>query len=146
MVTQGAGTRISAEARNCINDCMAAANASMETMAYCLEQGARQDGAALLGRLLDCAELARTTAGFLLRSSELQARACALCAEVCGKAAQAIGQVGDDPTLKSLQETLLRCATSCKALADAATASPSYDKTVADSFPASDPQSSSSAV
>jgi hypothetical protein len=44
--------------------------------------------------LLDCAEICHTASNFMLRDSELHARVCAVCAEVCDRWAEECEKLG----------------------------------------------------
>ena len=69
--------------QNCIEACNACAEACDSCAAACLNE----PDAALLERCIaldaDCAQLCRTTAGFLARGGEFAHALCKLCAELC---------------------------------------------------------------
>ena len=80
-------TIISDEMRRCIDNCLSCHAVCEATLSYCLaHDGAHADRNGVL-LLLDCAEICRTSAGFLLRGSGLHAETCRACARVCGACA-----------------------------------------------------------
>lgn len=137
-MTHTAAHPTSPEMRKCIGDCLSCHSVCLETVRYCLQTGGRHAEAAHLQLLLDCADISRTAADFMLRGSELHQRICELCAAVAARCAQQIREhFGDDPQMKSCVDACLRAASSCKEMATPAAVSP--DEMSADSFPASDP-------
>lgn len=134
---------MSAEMRACIAACLNCYSVCMETISHVLASGVgRGNGsggaAAEHVRLLqDCADICLTSANFMLRGSDQHQRTCALCAEICAMCARMCAQFADDPKMQACLDACARCAESCERMT--APAGVSYDKVVADSFPASDP-------
>jgi hypothetical protein len=62
--------------------------------------------------LADCAAICRTSAGFMLRGSNLHHRVCALCAEICRSCAESCDRV--DPNDQMMKD----CAAQCRSCAD----------------------------
>ena len=148
MTTQTATPALSAEVRASISDCLACYSACTEAVTYCLEQGGAHADSAHIRLLLDCAAMCRTAADFMLRNSDCQSNVCTLAAEVAAACARSCAGLKDDPRMKAVADACLRCASSCKQT----TTDPApradyggYDKTVADTYPASDPPSTSGA-
>jgi hypothetical protein len=137
---------MSVEMRRCSGECITCAGICTETIAYLLDSGIQQANARLMRLLLDCADICRTSAGFMLRGSELHQRTCAVCAEVCTAGAQACNEYPDDTTLRACAEACLRCASECNRMASPPAHPVSQDKIAADSFPASDPPSTNGEI
>lgn len=146
MTTQTATPALSAELRAGISDCLACYSACTETVSYCLERGGRYAEAAHIRMLLDCAEMARTAADFMLRGSDCHPEVCTLAASMAAACARACAAFSDDPRMKACVDACLRCASSCKQTKPVNGQRgdyDGYDKTVADTYPASDPPSTS---
>ena len=103
--------------RECADTCQECRAVCLETVAYCLEKGGKHAQANHVRLLLDCAEICATSAGFLLRGSDLHGRTCAACAEVCEACARSCDAMGDDPRMKRCAEVCRRCAQSCRSMA-----------------------------
>jgi hypothetical protein len=67
--------------------------------------------------LLDCAEICRTSADFMIRGSELHAHTCGACAAICERCAEECDRMGDDPYMAACAEICRRCAASCHEMA-----------------------------
>jgi hypothetical protein len=93
----------------------------LECYCSCTETTSRYLGSSgpgvetLLQSLLDCAEVCRTTSGFLLRDSALRADLASICAEACGRSARHCERFGDD-LLRQCAEACRRCADACREL------------------------------
>ncbi|AKJ29550.1 four-helix bundle copper-binding protein [Caldimonas brevitalea] len=79
-------------------------------MQQCLALGGDHVEQAHLSLLMNCADLCQATANFMLSASTLHSEVCALCAKVCGAAAQSCKQLGD---LQDCEEACRRCGESC---------------------------------
>jgi hypothetical protein len=90
----------SAELQACIVDCLA-----------CYRLCRRQAADDLMN---DCAEMCRTAADFMLRSSAFYPQVCALCADICEACAQSCEGIG---TLEACAYACRGCAQSCRRLA-----------------------------
>ncbi len=64
--------------------------------------------------LIDCAEICRTSADFMIRGSELHPHTCRACAVVCHRCAEACDRMGDDPHMAACVEACRRCAETCR--------------------------------
>jgi hypothetical protein len=106
--------------RDCADTCQECRAVCLETIAYCLEKGGKHAAAGHIRLLLDCAEICATSAGFLLRGSDLHGRTCAVCAEVCEACARSCESMGDDAQMKRCAEVCRRCAQSCRSMATSA--------------------------
>lgn len=101
--------------RRCIEECLLCHTACLEAVSSALSNSA---GAEVVQLLLDCADICRTSADFMLRGSEFHPRTCAICAEVCERCAQTAGRFSDDALLQSAADACRRCAESCRQMAD----------------------------
>ncbi len=109
---------IPAEAQRCIDECLDCYQTCFTTaMARCLPGAGKPTPGAHLGLMLNCAELCRTTAEFMVSGSTLHPRVCAACAEVCAACADACEGTGD---MDECARTCRRCAESCRAMAASA--------------------------
>lgn len=111
------GTTTSDEMRRCIDECLSCFRTCLETVTHCLEQGGRHAEAAHIRLLLDCADICQTSGAFMLRSSDLHTRTCAVCAEICERCARDCEAFGDDPVMRACAEACRRCAESCRKMA-----------------------------
>src|SRR5262249_57911026 len=74
----------------------------------------------LVRLLLDCAEICRTSADFMIRGSELHPHICRACAAVCARCADECDARGEDPYLAACSEICRRAALSCAEMAGGA--------------------------
>ena len=86
-------------------------------MSHCLQQGGRHAEASHIQLLLDCVDICRTSADFMLRGSDLHTLTCGVCAQVCERCAQDCEQMGDDEMMRRCAEACRRCAESCRRMA-----------------------------
>lgn len=80
-------------------------------MSHCLPEGGKHIEGRYLGLMLNCAELCRTTAEFMMSNSPLHGRVCAACAEVCDACAESCEQVGG---MAECVQACRACAESCR--------------------------------
>ena len=98
----------------CIDSCTECHRVCLETAAYCLEQGGKHAEASHLKVLLDCADICRTSADFMLRKSEDHGRICRVCADICIRCAEECERFGDDDQMKRCAQVCRRCADDCR--------------------------------
>jgi hypothetical protein len=103
--------------QQCIANCQECHSVCLSTVAHCLEKGGRHAEASHVTLLLDCADICRTSADFMLRGSSLHGRTCAACADICRHCAEACERLGDDDEMRRCAEACRRCAESCAAMA-----------------------------
>lgn len=103
-----------ADVRECIRQCQLCDATCSEMVTHSLRIGGRCAEAAHIRLLLDCAELCRLCAGFLLRGSELEARVCGLCADVCELCGINCERLGNDAGIKHCAQVCLRCSGQCR--------------------------------
>ena len=111
---------ITDEMRHSIDNCLHCYNICEETINHCLRMGGRHADPEHLILLRDCAEICRTTAGFLLRGSEFHAQNCGVCTVICSQCAEACEHTAEgDQTMQLCADICRQCADSCAALAGA---------------------------
>ncbi len=98
----------------CINDCIDCQAVCMETMNYCLGMGGRHAEQSHIRLLLDCSEICRITADFMLRGSDFSIRSADLCAEACEKCARSCNRFTADEFMKTCADVCRRCMDSCR--------------------------------
>lgn len=117
-------TRANAHARTmeqCIENCTNCHRICLETAARHFNGEPRpklEEGHVRL--LLDCAEICRTSADFMIRGSELHSHTCGACAAICERCAEACDKLGEDPYMAACAEICRRCAESCREMAGSA--------------------------
>lgn len=109
---------LSAEMRQCIENCLACHAACTETTLHCLSLGGEHAEPKHIRLMLDCAQICATSADFLLRTSHYHSRTCGVCAEICNACAKECDEMaGEDPPMKACAEACRKCAESCGAMA-----------------------------
>ncbi len=99
----------------CIKACETCHTTCLEMAAtHCLSKGGRHTEAAHFRLMLDCADICRAAADFMLRHSELQHRLCDVCAEVCDACGKSCAQLGD---MNDCVEACRVCAQACRRMA-----------------------------
>ena len=71
----------------------------------------------LVRLLLDCADICRTSADFMIRGSDQHRHTCRACAAICAQCADECDRQGEDPYLAACAEICRRCAASCAEMA-----------------------------
>lgn len=102
----------------CIQECLNCYSVCTTTVNHCLSLGGAHAAPEYITTLLDCAEICRTSASFMLRNSPLHTRTCGLCAEVCERCAVECEQMADgDRQMLDCAKACRRCAESCRSMA-----------------------------
>jgi hypothetical protein len=114
------GDTTSQAMQECIQRCMECHRICLETVTHCLQMGGPHAEACQIRLLLDCAQVCETSANFMVRGSDLHARTCAVCTEVCERSAADCARFGDDPVMQRCAEVCRRCAESCRRMAASA--------------------------
>lgn len=104
----------------CIRNCDDCHHVCLETISYCLQQGGKHAEAKHIQLLLDCTQICHTSADYMLRSSTMHNRTCAVCAEVCTECARSCEQMGDDAQMKACADMCCRCSDFCRQMAKSA--------------------------
>jgi hypothetical protein len=100
--------------KECIEDCLDCYRICTDTaMSHCLPAGGEHVEPEHFRLMLNCAELCRTTAGFLLSESEFGLGICALCEEVCEACADSCRSIGG---MEDCVQACEMCAESCAAM------------------------------
>jgi hypothetical protein len=102
---------------DCIDWCSTCHDICIQTMNYCLGAGGRHAEQEHIRTLLDCIDICRTSADFMLRESALHGKTCAACAEVCDRCAQSCERFPDDEIMKACAEVCRGCAEACREMA-----------------------------
>ena len=103
------------EMQQCIERCLDCYQVCYnDAMSHCLPTGGKHVEARHFGLMLNCAELCRTAAEFMMSNSPLHARVCGACAEVCEACAQSCEAVGG---MDDCVQACRRCAESCREMA-----------------------------
>lgn len=66
--------------------------------------------------LLDCIDVCKTTAGFLIRQSDYYKDICSVCALICKETTKCCQEFGNDPFMLKAGDIASKCAKSCLAL------------------------------
>ena len=107
---------MSADMKKCSEECLSCSTVCIETIHHCLHMGGKQVEAVHFTTLLDCADICRTSASFLLRGSSLHADICRACATVC-RACEASCRKMEGEEMKRCADACARCAKSCERMA-----------------------------
>jgi hypothetical protein len=102
----------------CIENCTNCHRICLETAArhFAGEKAPRLEEHAVR-LLLDCAEICRTSADFMIRGSAMYQHTCRACAEICSRCADECDRMGEDPYMAACAEICRRCAESCREMA-----------------------------
>jgi hypothetical protein len=109
----------SVEMQTCVDDCQECWRICTETSQHCLSKGGRHAEADHIRSLLDCADICRTAADFMLRGSDLHPQTCDICAAACDRCADSCEQMSDDDMMRDCAEVCRRCAESCRQMSSA---------------------------
>jgi hypothetical protein len=101
----------------CIHNCLNCQSICLNTITYCLQKGGIYAEPTQINLILDCAEICHTSANFMLRTSDLYAYICAICAVVSDRCAQECEKLSDDPQMKMCAQICRHCAESCRRIA-----------------------------
>jgi hypothetical protein len=116
-MTATAARSISNEMRHCIDTCLNCHAVCEATLSYGLaHHGSYADRHDVLV-LLDCADICRTSAAFLLRGSNLHLHTCQACATICAACADWCEERPHDPVMRQCATTCRECAESCLEMA-----------------------------
>ena len=103
---------------HCIEECTRCHEICAETMRHCLKLGGEHAAPEHITLLLDCAEICRTSADFMLRGSPRHVLTCQACAEICRACAEECEQMGrSDEQMQLCAAECRRCAEVCAHMA-----------------------------
>jgi hypothetical protein len=104
--------------QECIEECLNCHAVCTLTLPHCIASGGGElTEVNLVGILLDCAEIAQTSANFMLRGSPYHVITCASCAELCRACEEACRGVSGDEQLGHCADVCASCAESCDRMA-----------------------------
>ncbi|HEY7088989.1 MAG TPA: four-helix bundle copper-binding protein [Tepidisphaeraceae bacterium] len=113
-------TNISADMRDCIQNCTECHNICTETISHCLHRGGEHSQADHIRLMTDCAQICQIAADFMLRGSDLHSLTCGVCSEICALCAEDCERLTDDSRMTACAAVCRRCAESCQRMAHAA--------------------------
>lgn len=97
---------LSPEMKECIDRCLACyASCRGDAMNHCLEAGGEHTEPDHFRLMMNCAEICRTAADFMLTGSPMHTQVCAVCADVCEDCAVSCEDL----------EGMEDCASACRA-------------------------------
>lgn len=99
---------------NCIEECLSCHAVCTETVTHCLQMGGPHAEPRHITMLLDCAQICRASADFMLRMSELHGLTCGVCADICDRCAVDCERFSDDEVMLDCAEVCRSCAESCR--------------------------------
>lgn len=89
-----------------------------ETITHCLYVGGAHADPDHIRLLMDCADICRTAADFMVRGSRFSPSISALCADVCEACAADCERFTDDAQMVACVQACRRCAQACREMAD----------------------------
>jgi hypothetical protein len=109
------------EMNRCIDACLAC-HRTCEEMAldHCLRLGGEHVERDHFALMLNCADICRTAAHFMMAESDLHSRVCEVCADVCAACAKSCERVGD---MQRCVAACRSCERECRAMAGVMVAS-----------------------
>jgi hypothetical protein len=112
--------QMTAEMRECIQNCLECHTICEETAVHCLMMGAQHASAEHQRILADCAQSCITCADFISRMSEYHPRYCGICADICKACAESCERLAQgDETMRKCAAECRRCEESCRNMAHA---------------------------
>ncbi len=100
------------ELRRCIEECNQCHDICLAmAMNHHLPTRAKHAGQAHLRLLINCSEICKTTANFMISHSAVYGSVCALCAEICDACARSCEEIG---AMYECVEVCHRCAANCE--------------------------------
>lgn len=102
--------------QQCIEDCLLCHWACEQVIPYCIEKGGMHSEEEHIQLLLNCANLCKTSAHFMMWGSEHHSKLCAICAEICESCAQDCDRMEEDRAMQACAEICRACAESCRSM------------------------------
>ncbi len=104
------------EMQQCIDECLHCYRTCKEmAMSHCLQAGGRHVEPEHFRLMMNCSEICRTAADFMLSTSPLHAQVCAACAAVCDACAENCEQIGE---MDDCVQACRACALSCHQMSE----------------------------
>jgi len=107
----------SMDMEQCIINCSECARVCIETIPSCLKSGGRHADPDHIMMLMNCAQICRTSANFMISGSPLHMKTCDVCAETCDACADSCATAGDEDFMQRCVDFCRRCADSCRKMA-----------------------------
>lgn len=110
-------TMMSKDMEQCIQECLNCYSVCTATVQHCLQMGGKHAEQQHINTMMDCAEICRTAADFMLRGSSHHAHVCGECADICRECEASCRALGDDQMMQQCADACRRCAESCQRMA-----------------------------
>ena len=108
---------LSPELKRCIEHCNHCYETCLHSAStHCLEMGGEHARPEHIKLMLDCADICRTSADFMLRHSPRHEKICGVCAEICEACADDCERVGG---MEECVKACRQCAESCRQMSAA---------------------------
>ena len=109
--------QLTPEMQRCIDACLHCYRTCLyDAMNHCLETGGEHVKPDHFRLMINCADICRTSADFMLSGSDVVGFVCAACADVCDACAASCRRLGDmDECVKACEQ----CAQSCRRMSGA---------------------------
>ena len=105
---------IDSHMNECIQACGDCANECKEVLfQHCLNMGGAHIEQSHVNLMVDCIQICRMSADFMLRGSDMHMLSCALCAEMCDACATSCEDIGDEE-MQECADLCRKCADSCR--------------------------------
>jgi len=111
------GGKINADMQKCIDACMESYSCCEQTITHCLKQGGRYVDMAMMGPLMDCADVTRACADMVMRQSPMAVEMAGMCARVAEMCADACMTMNSDQMMKRCAGVCKSCSDACRAMA-----------------------------
>lgn len=109
----------SADMDRCIEACLNCHEVCLESIPHCLDLGGAHARPAHISTLMDCAEICRTDADFMMRGSAFHQEICSACAWVCEACAKSCDALAAERQMQLCADQCRRCADLCREMAKA---------------------------
>ena len=106
--------------QNCIDECNACHDTCMSCIDHCLTLGGAHAEVGHIRTMMDCAEICRTAADFMLRGSLLHGaicRACSIACAACAHSCRSLVGAHPDPHTGRKDSMMEDCANRCESCA-----------------------------
>ena len=110
-------TMLGEQMQHCVESCNSCQATCLETITYCLNTGQEYAESGHIRLLMDCVDMCRTSASFMLRASPMHELTCSLCADVCERCTESCEQFNGDPAMERCAEACRQCAMTCREMA-----------------------------
>ncbi|MGC5015915.1 four-helix bundle copper-binding protein [Streptosporangium sp. DT93] len=108
--------KMSPQIQKSMDACMESHTRCEQTMTYCLMQGGGHADMAMMGPLMDCADMTRLCADMMMRQSPMAMEMAAMCAKAATRCAEACMSMPSDSMMKACADACRMCAEACRAM------------------------------